>query len=861
MSNASEELAAAVRRLLTDRGPLSQEDLFDGLVAAGVDMGPDPEDALFDTLERNSGPLMELDDDRWAWLPALLDGRVFTHRLTTPEAELDVLGWADDLMPLSMLTVIPEFLRLSDGAPIADALAGFDDDDLAARGVPEDFGDGEGVVLLPPGRFAAIGLRAGDLVGMRVTAKGFELSRVDEVSASGFPTALTAALGRNAGEPVMLDAEVWTSCADDPALFREPTHPLTELLAIAGLGLDHAAVAPAGFDFEAWRAGKQAQRLAAKYRLDADEAQAVVTLKRLCGFCRGLLEQALGKGEFGKAEFDSLVAHYAAPDDPERMPVRVALEYVAEPIVASAVLDETTAVHPDQAAALGLFAESIEPMAPRSSRPALRWLRGKAHERRGEIDSAEAVFESALSLDPSCPLNLTSLARYAADRGDAERAISLLRRAGIPDGHELIELLQQYVPAARIGLGRNERCWCGSGRKYKVCHLNREQLPLEERAAWLYQKATFDLSEAEFASLLVECAQARAAYSADPDAVDAALYDDPFVTDVVLFEGGAFEDFLTLRGHLLPDDERLMARQWLLTERSLHEVLDVRPGEGMTMRDARTGDVVEVRERSASRQVKPGEFYCGRIVSTGEIMQSFGGLEPVALNQREELIALLDDEPDPVELVEYLSRRLAPVRMTNTEREPLLLCDATLAVGDPDALAAALDAAYDRLDDEDDGVRVWVEYVVTHGMQRIRAQLELRGDQLHVNANSANRFERVLAAVRALDPSVMVVSETREPAGSPDDIARLSAQHPPTGAVLDPRSPEIAAVLEQAVRQYEQAWLDEPIPALSGRTPRECAADPTRRDDLIRLLDTFPDRDEPGAMSPARLRAALGLRE
>ena len=26
---------------------------------------------------------------------------------------------------------------------------------------------------------------------------------------------------------------------------------------------------------------------------------------------------------------------------------------------------------------------------------------------------------------------------------------------------------EQYLP----NLGRNEQCWCGSGRKYKTCHL------------------------------------------------------------------------------------------------------------------------------------------------------------------------------------------------------------------------------------------------------------------------------------------------------------------------------------------------------------------------------------------------------
>lgn len=61
-------------------------------------------------------------------------------------------------------------------------------------------------------------------------------------------------------------------------------------------------------------------------------------------------------------------------------------------------------------------------------------------------------------------------------------------------------------------------------------------------------------------------------------------------------------------------------------------------------------------------------------------------------------------------------------------------------------------------------------------------------------------------------------------------------------------------------RTYETAWLDEPIPALAGHTPRGCADDPTRRPDLISALDSFPpDTGRPGTMSPGRLRAALGL--
>lgn len=77
---------------------------------------------------------------------------------------------------------------------------------------------------------------------------------------------------------------------------------------------------------------------------------------------------------------------------------------------------------------------------------------------------------------------------------------------------------------------------------------------------------------------------------------------------------------------------------------------------------------------------------------------------------------------------------------------------------------------------------------------------------------------------------------------------------------LDPDDREVAAVLDEFVREYEARWLDEPIPALDGHTPRQAADDPTRRGDLIKLLDSFPaDDGTPGHMSAERLRSALGL--
>ncbi len=868
-------IAAALVKVLSAKGPLTEAQLDDELVAEGIDV-EESGDALEDVLEDHPGPLMWLSDGRWVWLPALLDGRVFTHRLSEPEAEHDLLLIDVDLTAISTITDDPTYLRLTDGTEVSDVSPLGDADILARRGVPDGVVSLDGAWLFEPGRFADLGLAAGDLVGLRVTSDGLELGPAGDAPTSGIATEIDALLEQAPSETVNLGNAIWTLCTSDDDLFRTPALPLGEQLATAGLVHEGELVARDGFDFGARRVQHQLERIASMYGLEPDEALAVAATLRLHDQVRELTDLVVDTAREGEGvDLDEVIHQVTRSSEspvgegaPDRNPsgfdrrtVGAILEFLAEPAVADAVRVETASTDRRAAAALGMLAESVEPMAARPARPALRWLRAVAHERLGEAKEAERTLGEAESLDPSWPLTLESLARYASDRGDAERGLALLRRAGTPPDNDLLQLLERYQPVPRPELGRNQPCWCGSGRKYKVCHLHREQLPLDRRAGWLYRKAGLDLLDRSLAATLMETARARSRYWDGHNSLMRA-FQDAIVVDAVLFEGGGFAEFVTARGHLLPADEYLLAEQWLLIERSVHEVVTVRPGQGMTVRDVRTGDIHDVQEQTASRQVKPGQLFCGRIVPAGETMQIFGGLEPVSIGERDTLIALLDDEPDPVELVTFLSRRFAPPQLRNTEGESLMVCEATLRLSDPPAVSAALDDAYDRRDDLPDGRAGWFEHVTTGGLERIRASLDLDGDELRIEANSRARFERVLNRVRELDPSATVVDETRHPAGDLGAVKRLPP--PPPGApsaIVDPaQDPAVAAALEQLTAQYERAWLDDRIPALGGRTPRQCADDPTRRPDLIALLDSFPDDNgRPGMMSPTRLRAALGL--
>ena len=609
-------------------------------------------------------------------------------------------------------------------------------------------------------------------------------------------------------------------------------------------------LAPSGFDFGRWQFERRCELLGERHGLDADDALVLTSLVEL--YDRAVL---LVEADDAAGADESLAV---LPADGSIGVTGELGAQLVDPLLAELLVAETLGADRGGAAALGLLAEVMESRVPRAARVAWRWLRAVAFERIGDIEEAERELLAAESMDPDWPLPLIDLARIASDRGDVERGLGLLRRAGAGPDHPLVVLLEAHRAEPRRDLGRNEPCWCGSGRKYKKCHLGREQLALAERVNWLYEKAAQYAHIAGWRDLLAEVGYERYQHTHDLSEALAAGMADPLVMDVVLFEGGAFAEFLQVRGSLLPDDERLLAEQWLLVDRSVFELERVNPGESISVRDVRNGDIHEVRERTASRKLKPGQLICARVVPAGDSMQFFGGVEPVALHERDPLIDLLDSEPDPVELVAALSRRFAPATLTNTEGEPLVICEATVRVDDADGLAAALDETYDRVDGEEPPR--WHEHVNTLGMPHIRAVLVRDGDALRVETNSAERMDRVVATLIRLDPTMRVLDDFRRPIRDAREAAELAAQLPAGENGLDPNAPEVATMLDEFIREYEAKWLDEPIPALDGHTPRQAADDPTRRGDLIKLLDSFPaDDGAPGRMSAERLRSALGL--
>ena len=118
---ATLEAIATLAEILTQHGPLHKDEIAQQLRDRGMD---DPDSALqWNVLEMDC-PARQLVDDRWVWLPAVLAGRVFTHRLNADESTHDVLTVTPDLSSITALCEHTRYQRLAEGSTARVVLAG-----------------------------------------------------------------------------------------------------------------------------------------------------------------------------------------------------------------------------------------------------------------------------------------------------------------------------------------------------------------------------------------------------------------------------------------------------------------------------------------------------------------------------------------------------------------------------------------------------------------------------------------------------------------------------------------------------------------------------------------------------------------
>jgi hypothetical protein len=452
---------------------------------------------------------------------------------------------------------------------------------------------------------------------------------------------------------------------------------------------------------------------------------------------------------------------------------------------------------------------------------------------------------------------------YEIDRGDIHRALALLHHPELgPDRHtiRLLEELRSDLAACRAVAGRNDRCPCGSGRKFKVCCQRTPTLPLSRRLGLLLTKLDRFGHRPHRSHVLFDVARlACDPREPNPVAAREAMAGDPIIADFATFEGGIGLDYLAERGHLLPPEERDLLHAAVGQPRRLWEVTAVAPGSSLTLRDTATGAELVVEEHLGSVGRDSGALILARVAEVDGEHQLFGAVIEVPLRLRASALQLVDTEPDAEDLATWYGQAMALPTMVTRDGEPVILCRVEMTTAlDRQALGAVLD---DIL--EPGGDDTWLDLAddSASGDERsIRGTVHLDDGRLCIDTNAEARLDRLLEVITAGVPdAVIVVDERTDPRAAL--LERRSAGLPEPVTV--PGLPaEQAAFLDELIRAKEAAWVDESIPALGGLTPKQALDDPTRREDLLSLLremDVTAGASGGVGFDPSRLRALLNL--
>jgi hypothetical protein len=846
-----------IEEILTD-GPVTFDDLRDALVSRGLELGPEPDERLDDVL----GTMARIDflhrydsDDADDHLDLCFDRRAIVDGTTwtVPISELDLVSDTvpTDALGLLFMPLINEWCTLDGGDSI-----GIDAHDRRRRAADSLGVESRGGIAFPDGWLADHGAKAGSYLLLRLNGDVVEAACSDAAAppSADLIDALTGTLGPESSSTACRHAvQVLTEVfVLHPELRGTRVPPLDELIEAAGLARDGSYVAPIGFDFERERVRRRVQDVANRLELRESEVQAYATL-------------AIAWHGWTTARDEV---------EPELLSAAArALDLI--PVATAFVDEECDAEELEWLDDMVSFGEALIGAATGRHQAGPAWLVAQALGVAGGTDRFEEWIDTALMFDGRHVLALYDKAWFEFDRGEARKAKALLARIGAGAFAHDQAILDALLAPTRPAVRRNDPCPCGSGRKYKHCHLGVDEVPLDARLTWLYRKANWWL-ERRHRHEVDSMAWLRARNSAmSPSRM---LEVDPLIADSVLTEGGRFHEWLAERGALLPTDEAMLAGQWALVDRSVFEVTEVRLDEGMTVRDVRTGDVIEVQERLGTHDLEVGWYLLARPLPTGTgANQFFGGITIVPDSMLHRFLELLDDEPTPAQLLLLVAEAEAPPTFSNRDGHATVFCETTWTVPDADAAAEALDAEFEPGDEA--GRWTWLQDgeddagVAAPGGRTVLGTLALDGDRLTASTNSVERAEGVARLVESLLPGAELVEDLRSDFDEiRNDLAYERAvfgedDEPPAG-LIDPTQapPELQAVLRQQMDLYEEQWVDESIPALGGATPREALDDPTRRDDLFRLLDRMDEMDAGQSpeqralgMRTSRLRELLGL--
>jgi len=447
-------------------------------------------------------------------------------------------------------------------------------------------------------------------------------------------------------------------------------------------------------------------------------------------------------------------------------------------------------------------------------------------------------------------------------------------------------------------VGRNDPCPCGSGRKYKKCHL-----PLEEAALPVVREEGRSLLhdlDRRFVGRVLDWAAKRFGKEGDSDEIE---WSHPEVAEgglELLLPWAAYHheiDGSPLFEWYARENESMLSRrerEWVEAQRrswmSVWEVRESIPGKSMVLADLLTDEQRFVQEASASRLVVTRDAILGRVVDLGNDSVLVGThRRPLRPRDAAEVVERLRRHvraplPLPAErlrgedatlalagiwndIIEEREERYArPPRLRNSDGDVLrLITDHYRFVESTrDAVEAALLSirGAGEIEEEEDGTRFITFHKRANEMSITATVFVTAAGDVRLETNSSHRANALRKKVEKACAGLLTGHRRSEE----NPVKKLLARDDDDfGEGGGESFAEHDAIIREEKQRYYATWPDQVIPALGDKTPRQAVRSRRGREDLALLLKEIENHE---AHQPAAsrfdvnvLRRELGIEE
>jgi hypothetical protein len=435
----------------------------------------------------------------------------------------------------------------------------------------------------------------------------------------------------------------------------------------------------------------------------------------------------------------------------------------------------------------------------------------------------------------------------------------------------------ELVAPVRPKLGRNDPCWCGSGKKYKKCHLASDEGAGAELDAGeaLADFAAQEIRPAEMRTALKIFLGPQASDLDEPDEGEQMSFLEWLIHDYTIPRWGRTPAQEFLRIAQLTGEQRQQVEGFVAAVYSLLEVQEVRRGTGVRVRDLLQSGEVFVYDVSSSKGLSQWDCLLSRVVNLGgrhefafravpvprsvsgplrewvlADRQEKGGDWPSYLRAnshrlRQQLMSLYCKGPDSLQLSTF-------------HGEPLVFSKAVFEIRDRAAFRRGVKGCA-ALHANKSGGFDWLE----SESGTVLGSVRFAGNRLVLECSSRERLVRGCALLESLAPGALKhlgdeFTDWRQ--------AVKESKSKPARSKGDRLPPHVEReIVAEFYEQHFGRWPDMPLPALGGRTPRDAVRTAEGRCQVLELVKTMENDAEQErragryAHDFSRLKAELGI--